>query len=69
MRRLFAALGFAGALFFGACANEGPTGEEFQEQVGRGLRGEGELGPGIDRTNDPYVRPRDGGGVGTPPGS
>ena len=67
MRRLFAALGFAGALCFGACANEGPTGEELQEQVGRGLRGEGQLSPDLDRTNDPYVRPREG--AGTPPRS
>lgn len=41
------------------CANEGPTAEEFQEQLARGVRGEGQLEPEIDRTNDPYVRPRD----------
>lgn len=41
------------------CANEGPTGPELQEQIARGVRGEGQLGPEIDRTNDPYVRPRD----------
>jgi hypothetical protein len=69
VRRLFAVLGFAGALCLGACANEGPTGEELQEQVGRGLRGEGEVTPEIDRTNDPYVRPREGGGGGARPGS
>ena len=44
------------------CANDGPTGPEIQEQFGRGMRGEGQLSSDIDRTNDPYVRPRDGGG-------
>jgi hypothetical protein len=67
VRQRFAALGFASLLFLGACANEGPTGEELQEQVGRGLRGEGQLSPDLDRTNDPYVRPREG--AGTPPRS
>ena len=43
------------------CANEGPTGEEVGQQLSRGVRGEGQITPDIDRTNDPYVRPRGGG--------
>lgn len=42
------------------CANEGPTSEELQEQIGRGIRGEGRVTPDIDRSNDPYVKPREG---------
>lgn len=42
------------------CANEGPTAGELQEQVSRGVRGEGSLAPEIDRTNDPYVKSREG---------
>ena len=60
MKRLLSALASAALLGFGGCAAEGPTGEELQEQVGRGLRGEGRLSPEIDRTGDPYVRPREG---------
>lgn len=44
--------------FLCSCANEGPTGEEVQEQFRRGLSGEGRLGP-IDRSDDPYVRERE----------
>ncbi|MFN2507999.1 MAG: hypothetical protein ABR589_04420 [Chthoniobacterales bacterium] len=60
MKPLFLAPVVAGLLGFLGCANEGPTGEELQEQVGRGLRGEGTLSPDIDRTGDPYVKPREG---------
>ena len=63
MKRLFTALLFAGALCTLGCANDGPTGEEIQEQVGRGLRGEGTISPEIDRTGDPYVKSREGSGL------
>jgi hypothetical protein len=42
------------------CANEGPTSEELGQQFGRGVRGEGQVTPDIDRTGDPYVKPREG---------
>jgi len=60
VKPLFTALAFAGVLCIGGCANEGPTGGEVQEQLGRGIRGEGQLSPDIDRTGDPYVKPREG---------
>jgi hypothetical protein len=61
MKPVFAA--FAAALLLGmiGCANEGPTSEELGDQLSRGVRGEGQITPDIDRTNDPYVRPRGGG--------
>ena len=54
------ALALAGLLCIGGCAIEGPTGQEVQEQLGRGVRGEGQLSSDVDRTGDPYVRPREG---------
>lgn len=59
MKPMLAAAVSAGALFLGSCANEGPTPEELQEQFRRGVSGEGQLGP-VDRSNDPYIRPREG---------
>jgi hypothetical protein len=50
-------------LMFAGCATEGPTADELGEQLRRGAAGEGQLGP-IDRSNDPYVRPREGAPVG-----
>jgi hypothetical protein len=58
--RLFPAFVFAGGLCLASCATEGPTPEELQEQVRRGVSGEGQVQPGIDRSGDPYVRPRGG---------
>ena len=49
---------FVGAILLSGCANEGPTGEEFQEQLRRGVSGEGRLGT-IDRSDDPYVKDRE----------
>ncbi|HMJ07160.1 MAG TPA: hypothetical protein VK474_12945 [Chthoniobacterales bacterium] len=60
MKRLFTVLAFAGVLGLIGCANEGPTSAELQDQVGRGLRGEGRLTPEIDRSDDPYVKSREG---------
>ena len=60
MKPLLAALALVGALSFAGCANEGPTGEELQEQFRRGASGQGTVMPDIDRTGDPYVRPREG---------
>jgi len=60
VKRLFTALACAGVLNVIGCANEGPTGDELQQQLGRGFRGEGQLSPDMDRTGDPYVRPREG---------
>ena len=54
------ALAFAVALGTAGCANEGPTGEELQEQVARGFRGEGTLTPGVDRSDDPHIKSREG---------
>jgi hypothetical protein len=60
VKRLVTALAFAGVCGLVGCAGEGPTGQEFQDQVGRGVRGEGQLSSDIDRSNDPYVKPREG---------
>ncbi|CAN5732624.1 hypothetical protein BH20VER1_BH20VER1_12600 [soil metagenome] len=64
VNRLLAALAAAALLGFVGCATEGPTPEEVGEQFRRGAAGEGQLGP-IDRSNDPYVRPREGAPVGS----
>ncbi|MBA2744021.1 MAG: hypothetical protein H0U43_06905 [Chthoniobacterales bacterium] len=60
MRAVFTGLVAAGAFCVGACANDGPTPEEVQQQFQRGVTGQGQLTPEIDRTNDPYVKPRGG---------
>jgi hypothetical protein len=60
MKPLYAALASVFLLGVLGCANEGPTGEELGEQFSRGMRGEGQVTPDIDRTNDPYVKPREG---------
>jgi hypothetical protein len=46
--------------FLAGCAGEGPTSQELGDQLGRGVRGEGQLSPDIDRSSDPYVKPREG---------
>lgn len=60
VKRLFTALAAAALLSAAGCANDGPTGPEVQDQLSRGVRGEGQLSPDIDRSDDPYVRPRVG---------
>ena len=60
MKLLLAVLLVASALGAIGCANEGPTSEELQQRLGRGIRGEGQLTEGTDRTDDPYVKPRGG---------
>lgn len=50
----------AGTCGLFSCANEGPTAEELQGRLGRGIRGEGRLTEGLDRSDDPYVTPRGG---------
>ncbi len=60
MKPVLVALASACLLGFLGCANEGPTGPELQDQFGRGIRGEGQLSADIDRTGDPYVKPREG---------
>jgi len=60
VKPLCTALALAGLLCIGGCAGEAPTGQEVQEQIGRGIRGEGQLSTDVDRTDDPYVRPREG---------
>ena len=61
MKRLAAAICLAGAWGgLAGCANEGPTGQEVQEQLARGVRGEGQITADMDRTGDPYVKPREG---------
>jgi hypothetical protein len=65
MKRVFVPLAFAGALCLAGCANEGPTGEELQEQLRKGVTGEGRLSEDMDRTGDPYVKPREGASLST----
>lgn len=60
MKPVLVAFASACLLNFLGCANEGPTGQELQDQLGRGIRGEGQLTTDIDRTGDPYVKPREG---------
>ncbi|MBA2622604.1 MAG: hypothetical protein H0U88_03155 [Chthoniobacterales bacterium] len=60
MRALFTLFLSVATLCFLGCASEGPTPDEFQEQLRRGVSGEGQLTPDMDRTNDPYVKPREG---------
>lgn len=57
MKRAFAALTMASALALGGCADEleQPTTQEVSDRLGRGIRGEGTLGP-RDRSDDPYLR-------------
>jgi hypothetical protein len=57
MKRAFAALTIASALGLGGCADEleQPTTQEVGEHFGRGIRGEGTIGP-RDRSDDPYLR-------------
>ncbi len=59
VNRLLTILAAAAMICGAGCASDGPTGPEVQDQLARGFRGEGQLGP-IDRSNDPYVRPREG---------
>lgn len=60
MKPLLTAFAVAGALSFAGCANDGPTAEELQDQFRRGASGQGTVMPDIDRTGDPYVKPREG---------
>lgn len=57
MKRAFAFLVLGGALALGGCADEleQPTSREMSDRFGRGIRGEGTLGP-RDRSDDPYLR-------------
>ena len=40
------------------CSGDGPSGSELGQQFGRGIKGEGKLSEDVDRTDDPYVKPR-----------
>jgi hypothetical protein len=60
MRAVFVALVTASTVVLGACANDGPTTEEVQGQLQRGATGQGRLTPDVDRSDDPYVKPREG---------
>lgn len=60
MKPVYVALASAVVLGGFGCANEGPTSEELGQQFSRGVRGEGTVTPDIDRSNDPYVKPREG---------
>jgi hypothetical protein len=57
MKPALAAFTIASALALGACADEleQPTTQEVSERLGRGIRGQGTIGP-RDRSDDPYVR-------------
>ncbi|MGZ4984198.1 MAG: hypothetical protein ACXV9Q_08865 [Chthoniobacterales bacterium] len=61
MKPVLVALASAFLLGFIGCASDGPTGEEVGSQLGRGIRGEGRLSTDVDRSDDPYVKPRAGG--------
>lgn len=60
MKPVFLLVAVAAVLACAGCASDGPTPEELQEQVRRGATGQGTVMPEIDRTGDPYVRPREG---------
>ena len=60
MERLSALLLAASLFCFVGCADEGPTSAELQEQLRKGVTGEGQLSEGVDRSDDPYVKPREG---------
>ena len=60
MKPLFALLASASLLCLLGCANEGPTSGELQEQLRKGVSGEGQLTEDVDRAGDPYVKPREG---------
>lgn len=60
MKRLFTLGALAGLLSMIGCAGDGPTTDEVQEQLRKGVSGEGQITEQIDRTGDPYVRPREG---------
>ncbi len=60
MKRLFTLLASASLLSMIGCAGDGPTTAEVQEQLRRGVSGEGQVTDQIDRTGDPYVKPREG---------
>ncbi len=64
MKAVFASITSAGALCLAGCANEGPTAEELEEKFRRGATGHGQLTPDIDRSDDPYVKPREGRPIG-----
>jgi hypothetical protein len=57
MKPALAAFTIASALALGGCADEleQPTTQEVSERLGRGIRGQGTLGP-RDRSDDPYLR-------------
>jgi hypothetical protein len=60
MKPILVALASAFLIGFVGCANEGPTSAELGDQFGRGIRGQGQISADIDRTGDPYVKPREG---------
>ena len=60
MKLLLAACVFAGIVGFMGCASDGPTSQDLGDRFGRGIRGEGTLTPDIDRSDDRYVKPREG---------
>ncbi|MDQ6765392.1 MAG: hypothetical protein M3Z22_04740 [Verrucomicrobiota bacterium] len=60
MKRLVGLFALVSVVAMAGCANDGPTSEEVGQQVGRGLRGEGRLSTDVDRSDDPYVKPREG---------
>ncbi|MFN2477317.1 MAG: hypothetical protein ABR526_13370 [Chthoniobacterales bacterium] len=60
MRAVFAALVASSTLLLAACASDGPTTDEVQAQLQRGATGQGRLTADVDRSDDPYVKPREG---------
>lgn len=60
MRAVFAALLLASTILLGGCVNDGPTTDEVQAQLQRGVTGQGRITPDVDRSDDPYVKPREG---------
>jgi hypothetical protein len=60
VERLSTLLACASLLCFLGCASEGPTGPELQEQLRKGVSGEGQITEDVNRSDDPYVKPREG---------
>jgi hypothetical protein len=61
MRAVFiVAATLAAAFAFGSCAEDGPTPNEVQQQLERGVTGQGQLTPGTDRGEDAHIKPRAG---------
>ena len=61
MKRIsFLLLGAYAFIGFGCETQENEMAQEVQQKFQRGISGQGQVGP-VDRSTDPFVRPRDSG--------